>query len=149
MTRWLPSMKSTSGQRILMKGRIAGPKLPLSCGIQAPLNTWFLGPTWVHNPNGISIGSADLAQLTVVTNRQTYRRTHWSRNIGDNVHAIWPNNVTLSVITGLYLYESVLKFVLPILEVSSVFWFLFLHFTAIFTYILGLLIDYSPKIHFD
>jgi len=29
-----------------------------------PCNTWFLGPTWDHIPNGISIGSAIFAQLT-------------------------------------------------------------------------------------
>ena len=29
-----------------------------------PSNTCFLGPTWVHNPNGISIGSAVFAQIT-------------------------------------------------------------------------------------
>jgi len=31
---------------------------------EPPYNTWFLGPTWVLNPNGISIGSAVFAQLT-------------------------------------------------------------------------------------
>jgi len=42
-------------------------------------NTFFLGPTrltTVHNPNGISIGSAVFAGLTVVTNRQTDRPTN-------------------------------------------------------------------------
>jgi len=35
-------------------------------GIWTPSNTWFLGPSWVFNPNGIliSIGSAVFAQLT-------------------------------------------------------------------------------------
>jgi len=33
--------------------------------IRAPSNTWFAGPTLVHIPNGVSIGSAVLAQLTV------------------------------------------------------------------------------------
>jgi len=32
-------------------------------GIRVLSNTCFLGPTRVHNPNGISIGSAVLAQL--------------------------------------------------------------------------------------
>jgi len=27
-------------------------------------NTWFLGPIWAHNPNGISMSSAILAQMT-------------------------------------------------------------------------------------
>jgi len=30
-----------------------------------PSNTWFLWPIWAHNPNGISIGSAVFAQMTV------------------------------------------------------------------------------------
>jgi len=34
-------------------------------------NAWFLGATRVHNPNGISIGSAVFAQLMVMTNRHT------------------------------------------------------------------------------
>jgi len=37
-------------------------------GGSGPSNTWFLGPT----RNGITIGSATFAQLTVVTDRQTY-----------------------------------------------------------------------------
>jgi len=43
-----------------------------SCGeICTPSNTWFLGPTRVTNPNGISIGSAVLDGLTNVFNRPT------------------------------------------------------------------------------
>jgi len=38
-----------------------------------PSNTWFLGPTRVHNPNGIPIVSAVFAGLTIVTSRQTDR----------------------------------------------------------------------------
>ena len=40
-----------------------------------PSNTWFLGPTRVHDPNGISIGSAVFAGLTSVTDRPTDRPT--------------------------------------------------------------------------
>jgi len=48
-----------------------------------PSNTWFLGPTHFHIPNGILIGSAVFAGLTIVTetpmdwqtDRQTDRRT--------------------------------------------------------------------------
>jgi len=36
-----------------------------------PHNTCFLGPTQVFLPNGISIGAAVFAVLTVVTNTQT------------------------------------------------------------------------------
>jgi len=40
-------------------------KIPSTCvGIWTPSNTWFLAPTWVHFPNGISIGSVIFAQLT-------------------------------------------------------------------------------------
>ena len=38
-------------------------------------NTCFLGPTRVHNPNGISIGSAVFAEITIVIDRQTDRQT--------------------------------------------------------------------------
>jgi len=31
---------------------------PLHGGTGSPYNTWFLMPTWIHIPNGISIGSA-------------------------------------------------------------------------------------------
>jgi len=48
------------------------PKLPLPLGGSwLPPNTWFLGPTQVHNPNGISISLAVFAGLTLVTNRHT------------------------------------------------------------------------------
>ena len=47
-------------------------KLPLLSG--APSNTWFLDPTRAHNPNGISIGSADFAGLTTVTGGRVVRR---------------------------------------------------------------------------
>jgi len=40
-----------------------------------PSNTWFPWPTWVLNPNGISIGAAVFAGLTSVTDRQTDRPT--------------------------------------------------------------------------
>jgi len=40
-----------------------------------PQNTWFLGPTRLSPPNGISIGSVVFAGLTNVTNRQTDRPT--------------------------------------------------------------------------
>jgi len=37
---------------------------PFLWGISTLSNTWFLRPTWVLNPNGISISSAVFAQLT-------------------------------------------------------------------------------------
>jgi len=46
----------------------------------SPSNTWFPRPTRVLNPNGISIGSAVLAGLTSVTERQTDRQTDKQTN---------------------------------------------------------------------
>jgi len=37
---------------------------PSHGGSGSPSNTWFLGPTRVLNPNGISIGSAVFVQMT-------------------------------------------------------------------------------------
>jgi len=57
------------------------PKIVPSHGeISAPRNIWFLGLTWVHTSNSVSIGSAILAQLRVVTSRHTHR----SQTIGNN-----------------------------------------------------------------
>ena len=44
---------------------------PSHWGSEPLSNTWFLGPTQVLNPNGISIGSAVFAGLTSVTDGQT------------------------------------------------------------------------------
>ena len=49
-------------------------KVTLASGSVSPCNTWFLGPTSVSPPNGISIGSAVFAQFTCVSDTQT--RTH-------------------------------------------------------------------------
>jgi len=46
---------------------------PSRVGIWTPSNTWFLGPTQVHVLNGISIGSAVFAGLTIVTDQPTNR----------------------------------------------------------------------------
>ena len=45
------------------------------CGREACPNNWFLWPTYVHKPNGISIGSSVFVMLTVVTKRKTHRYT--------------------------------------------------------------------------
>jgi len=37
--------------------------------------TWFLGPTRLYNPKGISIGSAVYAELTIMADWQTDRQT--------------------------------------------------------------------------
>jgi len=39
------------------------------CQCASPCNTCFLGHIWVHNPNGISIGSASFAQLIAQCHR--------------------------------------------------------------------------------
>jgi len=36
-----------------------------------PNNTWFLGFTRVHTPNGISKGSTVFAELKIATHKQT------------------------------------------------------------------------------
>jgi len=55
-----------------------------------PSNIWFLGPTWISPPNGVSISSAVFAQLThvtytpIYTDRQTVTHTVTS-NICSNM----------------------------------------------------------------
>jgi len=48
---------------------------PFAWGIWTPSNTWFLGPTRVHNPNGTLIGSAIFARLATVTDRPSDGQT--------------------------------------------------------------------------
>jgi len=48
---------------------------PSHGGSRPPYNAWFLGFTQVLNPNGISLGSAVVAGLTTVTDRQTEHAT--------------------------------------------------------------------------
>jgi len=50
-------------------------KLPFLTGASETHNTWLLGPIRVYVPNGISIGSASFAGLTIVTDRPTDRQT--------------------------------------------------------------------------
>jgi len=76
---------------MLTKGRIAWR------GILAPLNTWFLGPTRLDAPNAISISSSVLAQLAVMTNRQTDTHADHATSVTiaasvPSVHALRPNN---------------------------------------------------------
>jgi len=59
-------------------------KLLLLMGGSGPRpNIWFLGPTRVLNPNGISIGSAYFAGFTGVTDRQSTDRPtdHSTRSV--------------------------------------------------------------------
>ena len=59
---------------LLWAGPFFTPKLP-PVGSVPPPNTWFLGPTRVHAPNGTSIGSVVFAGHTVVISR----KTEWPR----------------------------------------------------------------------
>ena len=60
-------------------------KLPLPMGIsRPPSNTWFPGPTQVLNPKGSSIGTAVLAGLTSVTDRQTDQTDIPGYSVGNN-----------------------------------------------------------------
>jgi len=68
---------------------------PFYGGSGPPSNTWFLRPTRVFNPNGISIASAVFAGLTSVTDRPTDHATR-SETIGRiyvRSTAMWPNNI--------------------------------------------------------
>jgi len=56
----------------------------------APLsNTWFLGPTQVHIPNGISISSAIFAQLTADGPCSLQRATPLPLKIAPSQRGIW------------------------------------------------------------
>ena len=72
----------------LQWGWICPPKLPLPLG--DPPNVWLLAPTRVHNPSGISIGSAIFAGLTVVSNRQTHRQTMIHTHTHTRLTALFP-----------------------------------------------------------
>ena len=93
--------------------RIAGapPNCIFPCGGRGPHNTWFLGLTQVHSPNGISIGSSVLAQLVVMFNRHTHTDTDadhvTSVETGRTLHSVHrcgliKNHNNITVATGLY-----------------------------------------------
>ena len=76
----------TGDRRVSLYFTMRRPFPPQNCpfpwGSRPPSNTWFLGPTRVQNPNGISIGSAVFAGLTSVRDRQTDRPTdHATRSV--------------------------------------------------------------------
>ena len=72
----------TSGQSNLTKGRFTAAHgrfnrihhVAPTCNT---FNTCFLGPTRLHNPNGISIGSAVFAGLTIATDRKMDHATRY------------------------------------------------------------------------
>ena len=62
-------------------------------------NKWFRWPTRVHIPNVLSISSAILAQLMVMSDRQTDRQTNkWTTahqaTFLHSMHALWPKKCT-------------------------------------------------------
>jgi len=69
-------------------------KCPFRWGIWTASNMWFLGPTRVLNPNGISISWAVFARLTTVTDRNTDRPRYSVCNSIPHLHtstAMRPN----------------------------------------------------------
>ena len=74
----------TGDRKVSLYFTMGRPFLPLkinpSHGGSGPLsNTWFLGPTQLLNPNGISVGAAVFAGLTSVTDRPTDHATRLVR----------------------------------------------------------------------
>ena len=73
--------------------------LPLPLGrSEFPPNTWILGSTRVHIPNWILISSATLAQLMVISNRQTQRYTKHRKQPPaslHSVHAVWSTDINI------------------------------------------------------
>ena len=67
---------------------------PFTSASGPPSNTCFFGPTRVHNPNGITIGSAIFAWFTIVTDRLTDRPSYSLCNNRLHVHspAMQPND---------------------------------------------------------
>jgi len=80
-------------------------KLPFRWGIWTPI---FPGPTRVLNPNSISIGSAVLARLTSVTDRQT---DHATRSVTiDRIYvrstAMRSNNASVVMVTTYHVTDE-------------------------------------------
>jgi len=65
----------TDDRRVSPFFTMGRPFPPQNCpshgGSGPPSNAWFLGPTRVLDPNGISVGAAVFAGLTSVIDRQT------------------------------------------------------------------------------
>jgi len=83
-------LSSQQGVPILYNGPPLFPSnLPFCVGrSRPPSNTWFLGPTRVHNPNNISISSAVFARLKITTNWQTgWPSDKWCYSVRNN----WPH----------------------------------------------------------
>ena len=91
--------RSRQSVPVLYNGPPSSPSLKIALshgGCGPPSNTWFLGPTRVLNPNGISNAWAVFAGLITVTDRQTDRQTRPRCSVcnvriyGDSVkHIYW------------------------------------------------------------
>jgi len=69
-------------------------KSATSCGGSRPLLIQFLRPTIVHIPNGIWIGSAVFAGITIIADKQSYFIVS-SNMLHLASAAMWPNNITI------------------------------------------------------
>ena len=92
---WFIRFLTAHGKRSLYF-TIGRPFPPQNChfawGYGPPSNVWFLWPTRVHNPNGISIGSAVFTGLTIVTDHATPSvKIHHIIYLCST--AMWPNNI--------------------------------------------------------
>jgi len=73
--------ENTHSRQVWASPCITLPKsAPWSGGSGPPSNTWFLGPSRVHVPNGSSIGSSVFAGFTLVTNRLADRPRYTCSN---------------------------------------------------------------------
>jgi len=92
-------------------------KLPLPMRIWTPSNTWFLGPTRVHNPNGVSLGSAVFAGLKIVIDRQTDTQRYFICNSRPHLArtAMRPNNYLSSVFISVLFFCVIHRFVFLLL----------------------------------
>jgi len=101
----------------VMFGHVLGwpisPKLPLRVWESGPRSKeWFLGPTRVHISNGISIGSAVFARLTIVTDRPTDRPRNSVCNNRPHLRSsstmMRPRNISIAI-RNTYILVAVLK----------------------------------------
>jgi len=77
---------TTDGPYRVQWAALSPSKLPLHIGdLDHPSNTWFPGTTQAHIPNDISIGSATLAGLTILSDGPTDRPRYAVRNNTPNL----------------------------------------------------------------
>jgi len=116
LPEYIPQTASRSVQAFLHSSRQGVPiltpvcpspsKLPLRMGrSRPPSNTWFLGPTRVHNPNGTSIGFAVLQGLRKQRDRPQYsvcnNRPHLAIYVRSTAMRPNKNNIFVIIFTPL------------------------------------------------